>query len=196
VQSCRAELEACVNDRIAALTQNVQRAEAAVQRLTEHDARADVTAQALDARLAQAADERANEVQESIAAKVSGLEANLRAAAEDQTRALEATGTAMRNDLRDRLRANTSVAQSTDTRTTELAEIISAAQDALEQVVARVEALEGIAGALTDRLEQQAHSDLAAAPQESGRSEAAADGADGAARRGPKREPRDTPDLR
>jgi hypothetical protein len=193
VQRRRAELETYVNDRVDALTQQVRRAEAAVQRLTEHDARAEVTAQALDARLAQAADERANEVQESVAAKASALEASLRAAAEDQTRTLEATGTAMRNDLRDRLRANTSVAQASDTRTRELAETILAAQVALEQVVARVEALEGIAGALTDRMEQQARSDLAAVPQETSGSEAAADGA---AHRAPKREPRDTPDLR
>ena len=56
------------------------------------------------------------------------------------------------------------------------------------------EALEAVAGDLADRMEQRPP-DLGAAAQEADGSEAA-NGADGATRRAPKREPRDTPDLR
>jgi hypothetical protein len=112
-------------------------------------------------------------------------------------------GEAMKSELRDRLRANASVAKATDAKIAELAEAITAAHVAFEQVVSRVEALEGVAGALTNRVEQS-EAERAAAPQATDGNEAAAtdgaatDGAatDGAKHKGPKREPRDTPDLR
>jgi hypothetical protein len=78
--------------------------------------------------------------------------------------------------------------------------MVAAAKVALEHVADRVGALEAVAGDLADRMEQRPP-DLGAAVQEADGSEAVngasgADGADGATRRAPKREPRDTPDLR
>ena len=64
----RAEIERVLDDRVAALRQQVQEADAAVvRRMTELGQRAEGNAQALETRLAQAVDERTNELDKRLA---------------------------------------------------------------------------------------------------------------------------------
>jgi len=76
MQSRRAEVHSFVDDRIAALTDHVRRAEAVTQRVAELDARAEATAHALDVPLAQVAGQKA-EFEESTAEWARQLERHM-----------------------------------------------------------------------------------------------------------------------
>jgi hypothetical protein len=108
VQMRRAEIESLADQRIVALGEQVDRAEAAAKevahRTSELAGRAKDTARWLDAhpsRVEQMAADRGKQLEDALAASASRYEARLSAIAEEQTRAVEEAATATRNELRE-----------------------------------------------------------------------------------------------
>jgi hypothetical protein len=204
----RAEIERVLDDRVAALRQQVQEADAAVvRRMTELGQRAESNAQALETRLAQAADERTNELDKRLAQaadeRTNELDKRLAQGADERSKELEAFAEEVIQALDSRLAQATkeaSAASTTDGRMKQLIEMLAAAQVGLDQVVDRVETLEAIAVAGADNPEEayngreERYEEVDAAPPENGASQAP-DG-DGAAPRVPTRAAPSTPDLR
>ena len=90
----RAEIERVLDDRVAALRQQVQEADAAVvRRMTELGQRAEGNAQALETRLAQSADERTNELDKRLAQaadeRTNELDKRLAQAADERSKELD-----------------------------------------------------------------------------------------------------------
>jgi hypothetical protein len=143
----QADVEALVDERIAALTQHVHWADAAlVQRIREFDARAQETGQAMEARLTRTGDEQAQALEKGVAASTSRIEANMQAAIEEQVGELDATRAAMKKELLDALaRAEAALAPAGNAQRAEVAEMLTTARAALDQVTNRVEGLEAIA---------------------------------------------------
>jgi hypothetical protein len=185
MESRRAEIERVLEDRVVALRQQVQEADAAVvRRMTELGQRAEGNAEALETRLAQAADERTKE-----------HDARLARAADERAKELEASAEEVIQELDARLAQVTteaSAASATDGRMKKLVELLAAVQVTLDDVADRVETLEAIAAA-GDRPNER-YQDVDVDPQENGGSPAAA--VDGGPSRVPTREVRNTPDLR
>jgi hypothetical protein len=184
VEGRRAEIETVLEDRVAALRQQVQEADAAVvRRMTELGQRAEGNAEALETRLARAAGERTKE-----------LDTRLARAADERAKELEAFAEDVIQDLDARLAQATkdaSAASASDGRMKKLVELLAAVQVTLDDVADRVETLEAVA-AVSDGLNERYH-DVDGDPQENGSPAPAVD--DGAPR-APTREVRSTPDLR
>jgi hypothetical protein len=177
----RAEIETLLENRTAALTQNVQQAEAAVvRRIRELGERAADNAHAFDTRLGEATIERSKELDAFAEHVMRSLDERIAQAVEEA-----------------------SVASASDPRMTKLVEMIAASQVALDQVAERIDALEAIAAA--PRPTDERRRDNGPAPwEENGRaatapapSPAPVRAIDSGASRGPTRDaPRSTPDLR
>jgi hypothetical protein len=184
VEGRRAEIETVLEDRVAALRQQVQEADAAVvRRMTELGQRAEGNAEALETRLARAAGERTKE-----------LDTRLARAADERAKELEAFAEDVIQDLDARLAQATkdaSAASASDGRMKKLVELLAAVQVTLDDVADRVETLEAVA-TVSDGLNERYH-DVDVDPQENGSPAPAVD--DGAPR-APTREVRSTPDLR
>ena len=219
----RAEIEKVLEDRVAALRQQVQEADAAVvRRMTELGQRAEGNAAALETRLAQTADERTNELGKRLAqaadertneldkrlaqaadARTSELDKRLAQAADERTEKLEAFAQEVIQALDSRLARATreaSVASTTDGQMKKLIEMLAAAQVGLDHVADRVETLEAIAVAGADNPDEryngreERHEEVDAGPPENGAGQAPA--VDGGASRVPTRAVPSTPDLR
>ena len=204
----RAEIEKVLEDRVAALRQQVQEADAAVvRRMTELGQRAEGNAAALETRLAQTADERTNELDKRLAQaadeRTNELDKRLAQAADERTEKLEAFAQEVIQALDSRLARATkeaSVASTTDGQMKKLIEMLAAAQVGLDHVADRVETLEAIAVAGADNPEEryngreERHEEVDAGPPGNGAGQAPA--VDGGAPRVPTRAVPSTPDLR
>ena len=200
MESRRAEIERVLDDRVAALREQVKEADAAVvRRMTELGQRAEGNAEALETRLAEAADARTTELDTRLARgadeRTQALEARFAQAADERTKELEAFAEEVIQALDARLAQATkdaSVASATDGQMKKLIELLAAVQVTLDDVADRVETLEAIAAAGDGRDER--YDDVDVDPQENGGSPAPA--VDVGAPRVPAREVRSTPDLR
>jgi hypothetical protein len=155
----RGDVDGTVETRIRALTQQVERTEAELQRRI-----AELHAHGTDARLDQAVAAATAEFDAVVTARTRHFEASaakVRAAAKDD----------IVGELR---RVEAALAEARTTQTAELGEMVSAARSLFEQVAtSRIEGMESIAGSLRAGIEEL-HSDIASALQETGEAQSAA----------------------